>query len=275
MVGRSAAGFVTLALVVVGVMGVTCWAKHSFLQQSFDELVLECAELLSIAPSKMTSLRTGVLRNDNDTKCLVRCVGVSGRFWNDYTGMRMHLLGLYFNAASGDTANVNRTQACLDKLPSQAPRKDFCDLAFESFLCFYHNYGNLHRHRVFVPLDNMQLLHVTARCMEVHRITVEDLMSLTEDELDENLNVHCLVRCIGVQTGIYSDRYGVNLDLVYTQYGEGHDERKYKEDAQACLMRHTGTSCSPCRRAYNMLYKCFENVRNVITEFELPDSNED
>uniref|UniRef100_A0A182IKW4 Uncharacterized protein n=1 Tax=Anopheles atroparvus TaxID=41427 RepID=A0A182IKW4_ANOAO len=277
MVCRRGAAVVTLTLVLVGLTGSSCQATHCLLQRSFDELVLECAELLSIPPSKLCALREGLLRNDTETKCLLRCVGLSGRFWSDYTGLRMDLLGRYFTPSIGDTEYVNRTLACLDGVSSRVGRpcvKESSELAFESFVCFYHNYGNLHRHQVFVPLDNLQLLHVTARCMEVQGITVEDLLCLGEDELDENENVHCLVRCIGIQTGIYSDRHGVNMDLIYLQYGAGYDERKYKEEAYECVQQHSKPSCSPCRQAYHNLYKCFENVRNVITEFEMPDSDE-
>uniref|UniRef100_A0A182WAG7 Uncharacterized protein n=1 Tax=Anopheles minimus TaxID=112268 RepID=A0A182WAG7_9DIPT len=266
---------VTLLLLVSSQLGFS--AKSNLILQSFDEMVLECAELLSITPFKLTALRSGMLVRDEETKCLLRCVGVTGRFWSDYTGLRKDILARYFLADPADTQNVNRTHICLNELPSLGLDPEHCsDLALESFLCFYHNYGNLRLDRIFVPLDHLQLKHVTAHCMEVHRITMEQLMSLSEEEMDSNDNLHCLVRCIGIRTGIYSDRDGVNMDLIYAQYGEGYCETDFKTNAYKCIKRLSeGTYGNASKRAYHLLYKCFENVRNVITEYELSDSEDD
>uniref|UniRef100_A0A182LWY8 Uncharacterized protein n=1 Tax=Anopheles culicifacies TaxID=139723 RepID=A0A182LWY8_9DIPT len=252
-------------------------AKSNVILQSFDDMVLECAELMSITPFKLTALRSGMLVKDAETMCLLRCVGVTGRFWSDYTGLRKEILARYFLADAADILNVNRTQSCLNDLPALGLDPEHCcSLALESFMCFYHNYGNLRRDRVFVPLDYLQLQHVTARCMEVHQITMEHLMSLSEEEMDSNDNLHCLVRCIGIKTGIYSDRDGVNMDLIYAQYGEGYCETEFKSNAQKCIKQKSeGTYGNACKRAYHLLYKCFENVRNVITEYELHDSEDD
>uniref|UniRef100_A0A182T8R8 Uncharacterized protein n=1 Tax=Anopheles maculatus TaxID=74869 RepID=A0A182T8R8_9DIPT len=275
MVCRVVETVMLLLLVLAG--DLRCDAKSNLMLQSFDELVLECAELMSITPSKLSALRSGVLVKDTETKCLLRCVGVSGRFWSDYTGLRKDILARYFLADASDTQNVNRTQHCLDELPSiQLDPQHCCSLALESFLCFYYNYGNLRQDRIFVPLDHLQLQHVTARCMDVHQITLEHLMSLSSEEMDANDSVHCLVRCIGIKTGVYSDRDGVNMDLIYAQYGEGYCEADFKTNAYECIRRQSEqTYGNPCKRAYHLLYKCFENVRNVITEYELRDSGED
>ncbi|XP_053674148.1 general odorant-binding protein 45-like [Anopheles nili] len=253
--------------------------RAEIVRRSFDETVQECAQLLSIDSSKMVSLRYGTMPNDDDTKRLLRCVGVNARFWSDHTGLRKDMLARYFLADAFDRQNVNRTQICLDRLPSLPVDPAGCrELAYKSFLCFYLNYGNLRRERVFVPLDHLQLLHVAARCMDVHQIAPADLMSLSTTEMDGNAKVHCLVRCIGIRTGVYTDRQGVNVELMYGQYGEGYNESDFKADAFECLRRQRANhshSSSPCGKAYHSLYKCFENVRNVITEYEMRDSSED
>ncbi|XP_053663537.1 general odorant-binding protein 45-like [Anopheles marshallii] len=267
-------GTVTILLLVSSKLD--CSAKSNVILRSFDEMVLECAELMSITPLKLTALRSGVLVKDTETKCLLRCVGVSGRFWNDYTGLRKDILARYFLADAADAQNVNRTQICLNDLPA-LPQDSLrcCNLALESFLCFFYNYGNLRQDRIFVPLDQLQLQHVMASCMDVHQITTEHLMSQGEEEMDANDNVHCLVRCIGIKTGTYSDRDGVNMDLVYAQYGEGYCEADFKTKAYECIRQQSVRNYGdPCKRAYHLLYKCFENVRNVITEYEIRDSGE-
>ncbi|XP_052873573.1 general odorant-binding protein 45-like [Anopheles cruzii] len=247
-------------------------------KQSFDEAVLECAELLLIHPRKMESISGGILGNDDDTKSLIRCVGVSCRFWSDYTGLRRDIIERYFTPDASDTLYRNRTQACLKKLPVLSfpfNHRNQRDLAYRSFLCYYHNYGNLKRTRNFVPMDSVRLLELARQCMNVLCIGVEDLVDLTVAELDENRSVHCMVRCIGLQTGLYSDRYGVNIDLVYAQYGEGYDEATFKANAYSCVRNQSATSSDdPCRRAYNLLYKCFENVRNIVSRFEVQESYE-
>uniref|UniRef100_A0A182QU23 Uncharacterized protein n=1 Tax=Anopheles farauti TaxID=69004 RepID=A0A182QU23_9DIPT len=269
----------TVMLLLLFRRSVDCetFKSGSIVLQYLDEMVQECAELLSIGPSKRFSLHSGVIVRDGETKCLLRCVGVNARFWSDHEGLRKDQLARYFLADAADTQNVNRTQHCLDALPSlTADPERCCDLALESFLCFYHNYGNLRHDRIFVPLDQLQLLHVTARCMDIHQITMPQLMSLGADELDANSNVHCLVRCIGIKTGIYTDRDGVNIDRIYAQYGDGYCEKKFKNDATDCIQRlgPRKADINPSRRAYNLLYKCFENVRNVISEYEMRDSDE-
>uniref|UniRef100_A0A182N1P9 Uncharacterized protein n=1 Tax=Anopheles dirus TaxID=7168 RepID=A0A182N1P9_9DIPT len=275
---RWVVGTVMLLLLLRWSVECEAFQSSNIVLQSFDETVQQCAELLSIGPSKWISLRTGVFVRDVETTCLLRCVGVSGRFWSDHNGLRKDLLARYFLADASDTQNVNRTQLCLDALPAlPSDPQRCCDLALESFLCFYYNYGNLRQDRIFVPLDQPQLLHVTARCMDVHQITMKHLMSLSAEEMDANISVHCLVRCIGIKTGIYTDQDGVHMDRIYSQYGEGYCEAKFKNDAAQCI-RQQGelkANSNPCHRAYNLLYKCFENVRNVISEYEMRDSDED
>ncbi|XP_049299009.1 general odorant-binding protein 45-like [Anopheles funestus] len=266
----------TLTLLLVASIKLGCNANSNVILKSFDEMVLECAELMSITPSKLSAMRSGVLVKDTETKCLLRCVGVSGRFWSDYTGLRKEILARYFLPDAADTQHVNRTQICLNELPTlPLDSKLCCNLALESFLCFYYNYGNLRQNRIFVPLDHLQLQHVTARCMEVHQLTKDLLMSMGEDEMDSNGSIHCLVRCIGIKTGIYSDRAGVNMDRIYAQYGDGYCEADFKTNASECIKRQSErTYGNTCKKAYHLLYKCFENVRNVITEYELHDSDE-
>ncbi|EAA44537.1 AGAP005182-PA [Anopheles gambiae str. PEST] len=264
-----------LLILVLGGSELQVKAKGSLILRSFDEMVLECAELMSIVHSKLARIRSGVMLPDEDTKCLIRCVGISGRFWNDHTGLRKELLARYFVTDPADAYNVNRTETCLQELPAlELNAEKCCGLAFESFLCYYYNYGNLRQDSVFVPLDHLQLQHVTSRCMDVHQITTEQLMSLSAEAMDANDKLHCLVRCIGLQTGVYSDREGVSIDRLNAQYGEGHCEKEFKTHAVECITKHRELAYgSPCKRAYHLLYKCFENVRNVISAYELPDSD--
>uniref|UniRef100_A0A182K862 Uncharacterized protein n=1 Tax=Anopheles christyi TaxID=43041 RepID=A0A182K862_9DIPT len=266
-----------LLLLVLGGSELRYQASGAHLLRSFDEMVLECAELMSITPCKLAMIRSGVMVPDGETKCLIRCVGVSGRFWSDHAGLRRSLLAQYFVTDPANTGHANRTDACLKELPALAPNAQACcDMAYESFLCFYYNYGNLRQDCLFVPLDHLQLQHVTARCMDVHQITTQQLMSLGEDAMDANDNVHCLVRCIGIQTGVYTDREGVNMERLYAQYGEGYCEEEFKRQGAECICRQRELAYgSPCKRAYHLLYKCFENVRNVISAYELPDSGGD
>ncbi|XP_035787271.1 general odorant-binding protein 45-like [Anopheles albimanus] len=245
------------------------------LRPTFDEAVEECALLLSICPAKLVTLRVGNLPSDADTKRLIRCVGVRCRFWSDYTGLRQDLLARYFVADRNDTLSLNRTSACLEsvaKRPDPFDRQNCSDLAYRSFLCYYHNYGNLRRTRQFIPLDRMQLLHVTAQCMDMLQISMEELADLTVDEMDDSTSVHCLVRCIGIRTELYSDKMGVNVDLMYAQYGEGYPEKSYKANAYRCAKQYKRKSSDNlCRRAYHLLYKCFEQVRNPITQYEMDE----
>ncbi|XP_049542587.1 general odorant-binding protein 45-like [Anopheles darlingi] len=247
------------------------------LRPTFDEAVEECALLLSICPAKLVTLRVGNLPSDAETKRLIRCVGVRCRFWSDYTGLRQDLVARYFVADRNDTLCINRTTACLESVAKRSvdpfDRENCCDLAYRSFLCYYHNYGNLRRTRQFIPLDRMQLVHVTAQCMDMLQISVEDLADLTVDEMDDSDRLHCLVRCIGIRTELYSDKMGVNVDLMYAQYGEGYTEKNYKANAYRCAKQYSKGKSSDnlCRRAYHLLYKCFEHVRNPITQYELED----
>ncbi|XP_050093879.1 general odorant-binding protein 45-like [Anopheles aquasalis] len=247
------------------------------LRPTFDEAVEECALLLSICPAKLVTLRVGSLPSDAETKQLIRCVGVRCRFWSDYTGLRADLLARYFVADRNDTLAINRTNVCLESVAKRPPdpfdREDCSDLAYRSFLCYYHNYGNLRRTRQFIPLDRMQLLHVTAQCMDMLQISVDDLADLTVDEMDDSGRLHCLVRCIGLRTELYSDKMGVNVELMYAQYGEGYTEKSYKANAYSCAKQYKtkASDSNLCRRAYHLLYKCFEHVRNPINQYEMDE----
>lgn len=80
---------------------------------------------------------------------------------------------------------------------------------------------------------------------------------------------HCFHRCLGIASGMYSDRDGADLGKVYRQFGAGQNETRFRDGAERCFQRmlmveekvggRNRVRLGKCERPYRM-HQCFAKV---------------
>lgn len=215
-------------------------ATPSFcLEKSFQQAQRECLQYLNISYSRWSEyVDAHEYPRDHETKLLIRCIGLVLRFWDDYTGLQPAVIKNFFLPDANDAAYVNRTTQCLKRVMHRVTKKDFVSLAYESFCCYYHQYGNLAVTPQYVPQTARELLQFKSECSEI-------LRNLSGNETQRST---CLVRCVLLQANLWCDEHGFLLDRAYVQFGQDEDEDAYVQTAVECIdsyaSKDTADSCA-------------------------------
>ncbi|XP_053664537.1 general odorant-binding protein 45-like [Anopheles marshallii] len=225
---------------------------------TFDEALQECATQLGIPPERLEQEYSLLLfPADRDSMCLVRCIGVLLRFWNDTTGIREATIRQYYQPAPEDHCYQNRTRSCLDALEPSVT--DVCERAHRSFLCYHQQYGYLTKADRYIPKTALEMKQIQQDCLDVFGLSPRRLNQYQEGHFPDDPETQCFVRCVGLRTGLYSDRYGPNVDRLYIQCDSCADESVFRERAGECIAAQRRHKLSRCTAAYRTLYQCFRD----------------
>ncbi|XP_053677662.1 general odorant-binding protein 45-like [Anopheles nili] len=226
---------------------------------TFDGALQECASQLGIAPERLEKECYNLLLHpaDRDSMCLVRCIGVLLRFWNDTTGLRESVIQQYYQPAPEDTCYRNRTQRCLEALEPTVT--DVCERAHRSFLCYHQQFGNLVRADRYVPKTPLEMRQVQQDCLDILGLSPKRLVLYREGHFPDDAETQCFVRCVGLRTGLYSDKQGPNVDRLFVQCESCADEQVFRDRANECIASQRRHKLSKCTAAYRTLYECFRD----------------
>ncbi|KFB38961.1 AGAP009402-PA-like protein [Anopheles sinensis] len=253
--------FVGLCVIyLIGAIGVTLGRAEatSNCTTSFDAALNECATQLGISPDRLENeYKLLLYPADRDSMCLVRCVGILLRFWNDTTGLRESAIRQYYKPAPEDICYRNRTQCCLDALEPTVT--DVCERAHRSFLCYHQQYGYLTKQDRYVPKTSLEMRQVQQDCLDILGLAPTRLQQYREGIFPDDPETHCFIRCVGLRTELYSDRDGPNVDRLYIQCESCADEKVFKDRANECIASQRRQKLSKCTAAYRSLYQCFRD----------------
>uniref|UniRef100_A0A182NEN1 Uncharacterized protein n=1 Tax=Anopheles dirus TaxID=7168 RepID=A0A182NEN1_9DIPT len=225
---------------------------------SFDEALRECVTQLGISPERIEKEYSVLLYPaDRDSMCLVRCIGVLLRFWNDTTGLREATIRQYYQPAPEDHSYLNRTRTCLEALEPTVT--DVCERAHRSFLCYHQQYGYLQKQDRYIPKTALEMRQIQQDCLDVFGLPEKRLEQYQEGHFPDDPETQCFVRCVGLRTGLYTDQHGPNVDRLYIQCESCADERIFRERATECIAAQRHHKLSKCTAAYRTLYQCFRD----------------
>uniref|UniRef100_A0A182KHC5 Uncharacterized protein n=1 Tax=Anopheles christyi TaxID=43041 RepID=A0A182KHC5_9DIPT len=226
---------------------------------TFDEALQECATQLGIPAERLEQEYNLLLYPaDRDSMCLVRCIGVLLRFWNDTTGLREATIRQYYEPAPEDQCYLNRTRACLDALEPTVT--DVCERAHRSFLCYHQQFGYLRKVDRYVPKTPLEMKQIQQDCLDMFGLEANRLAQYQDGQFPDDPETQCFVRCVGLKTGLYSDQDGPHVGRMYIQCDSCADEAVFRERASECIAaQHQRHKLSKCTAAYRTLYQCFRD----------------
>ncbi|ETN65269.1 odorant binding protein [Anopheles darlingi] len=259
----SRTSFVVAALALVaGIASVTATGRKSELQhyiveKSFFQAQAECALYQGVADDDLQRyVRTGY-PDEEEVRCLLRCIGFNLRFWNQTTGLQKHLLAGHFVPYPNDFHNVERTEACLAENLYTCD-DDLCTQVYKAFQCYYQHYGALSECPQFVVNyyhEDLQLAYDTHGLLYTSQPALRNLAGACFPKDEESF---CYFRSFNVRGGLYDDHKGWHLGRLYQQY---YEQVFHPDNALtiACLANQQKLACkrTKCQHAYESFKACF------------------
>ncbi|EAT42033.1 AAEL006398-PA [Aedes aegypti] len=235
-------------------------SNFAYQLKSFRQQLDECAEYLQISAGSVENLVAyNYVTDDPSLKCLIRCAGINGGWWSvggNNSGLQAPVIESYFAPGCDDTCYVKRTQDCISA--NVVPCQDDCSKAYQTFLCYYHQYGNLKSSEEYIPLPPLDAVQAAVDCMLILRIPKELLEQYAQGVFPEVPETQCLYRCQYLAEGIY-DGVTFNLTRDYIREYTVPSPQIKDPATQACVDNAlASSSCNECARFWAGL-ACFRD----------------
>uniref|UniRef100_A0A8W7P939 Odorant-binding protein n=1 Tax=Anopheles coluzzii TaxID=1518534 RepID=A0A8W7P939_ANOCL len=250
----SGGGVAVLLTAIMALLPTGCDASldvpHLTLSKSFSRALQDCMEYLQVPGYRYAEYAANSFSDDPETKCLLRCVGLNLRWWNDTTGMQTAVIEGFFHPDPLDELYENRTAECLRKELSHADTTDCCCLAYDSFRCYLQHYGNLVPCARFYPEDETRFVRAAQDCIEFLQIPHKLLKSYSAGSFPDAPETRCLLRCFFLRTGVFHVDTGFDVERLYTRDYEQPDERYLAQETEARLHKLRGSTGDQCTEVY-------------------------
>ncbi|XP_058065125.1 general odorant-binding protein 45-like, partial [Anopheles bellator] len=232
--------------------------SHLYLKKSFPRALRDCMQYLQVPPSRCEQYLALNFPNDPQTMCLVRCVGLNLRWWNDTTGVHTSVIANFFRPDPSDVQYERATQQCVDRRlnPTTAnpSLQDCCCRAYNTFVCYLENYGTLVYSPQYYPEDRSRQVQIAYDCINMLQVPKTVLQQFTGVGFPEVPETLCLGRCFFLRLGLYDEVRGFNLRRMYTRDYVTPNKRYLSKETydKLCAIRRTSPDqCTEVDRAYH------------------------
>nr|XP_019531166.2 uncharacterized protein LOC109402891 [Aedes albopictus] len=221
--------------------------------KSFRQELDECAEYLQVTPGSVDNLAANnYVTEDPTLKCLIRCVGINAGWWTvggNNSGLHGPVIESYFAPGCADTCYAKRTQDCVAS--KVTPCQDDCTNAYQAFLCYYHQYGNLKSSEEYLPVPQLDAVQAAVDCMLLLRTPKELLDQYVQGVFPEVPETQCLYRCQYLAEGLY-DGVTLNLTRVYIRNYKTPAPQIKSPEIQSCVDSRLRENCNECARVFQV-----------------------
>ncbi|XP_062552449.1 general odorant-binding protein 69-like [Armigeres subalbatus] len=209
------------AIVLFGLVAVACGELHHYITyKSFDEAFLECGQYYEVKDCELKQYVAESYPNKPEVRRLVRCALLNLNSWNDDTGVVKHQVTNFFKPSQSDDCYLNRTLVCLNSVRERCAPKDVNTAAYESFVCYYRNYGNLVSEEQFLRHDALEHTQVLDTVSGFLELSQETLVEFCKGNILKNDKFPAVLYQSSVRYGFYNvTGNGVQLERLYNQYG--------------------------------------------------------
>uniref|UniRef100_A0AAG5DLW9 Uncharacterized protein n=1 Tax=Anopheles atroparvus TaxID=41427 RepID=A0AAG5DLW9_ANOAO len=232
------------------------------MQKSISQAQEECVEYLRIPRARLAVYNEHIYPQDTETKCMVRCMGINLGWWNDTEGVKEAAIRTYFHPDPDDCQYERRTYHCLksQRLDNYAPQgHDPCDRAYETFRCYYEQYGNIVVIPQFIPLSPLRMAAVMQDCVSMLRVpgTSDCVRQGSAAAPSSTQETGCFLRCVVLRSGLYSEQYGPNLDRWFVQGDSYTNYTKFQATTLTCYRQLKAKCLNECDLIYRFINECF------------------
>ncbi|XP_053678095.1 general odorant-binding protein 45-like [Anopheles nili] len=186
--------------------------SHGYEMKSFAQAYLECLQYLNVSRQSMYSYDEATPAG----KCLMRCIGLNMRWWNDLEGLDDPALVRFFRRT--DEKALQRARSCLEEIPESS---DVCAAAYTSFRCYSIELGELIAHPRYVTPQKTEIRQAVIDCAQMVQVSEDQLSTyVAAESLQDDSGASSLLRCIIIRLGLYTDYKGIMADRLQALFGE-------------------------------------------------------
>uniref|UniRef100_A0A182SV61 Uncharacterized protein n=1 Tax=Anopheles maculatus TaxID=74869 RepID=A0A182SV61_9DIPT len=254
-------GYIGLVCLLITTVIAASQRYHDCVQKkNVAQAQEECVRYLGIPCARLAVYNDYIYPNDTETQCMVRCMGINLGWWNDIQGVQEPAIRHYFHPDPDDAQHDRRTYHCLksQRLDNPTPHADACERAYESFRCYYEQYGNIVITPQFVPLTPLQLSDVLLQCADILQFPGVESGACDTAAKPSERDIGCLARCFLLRSGLYTDQHGPNLDRLYVQCNNYANETRFRETTSVCYQQLKSECQDECVLAGRFLRECFD-----------------
>ncbi|XP_052900012.1 uncharacterized protein LOC128306519 [Anopheles moucheti] len=183
---------------------------HGYETKSFAQAYLECLKYLNISRQPMLAYDTTSVPSNSGGNCLLRCIGLNTRWWNDETGLNEKALVRFFRQT--DPSSLDQARTCVAK---DSDTSDTCAAAYRSFRCYSDALGEVIAHPEYVAPCREEIHRAVSDCAAMLQVSDEQLTSCVGAEsFQHSGNTTTLLRCVVLRLGLYADSTGVMCDRL-------------------------------------------------------------
>lgn len=250
---------VVLAFVAPNLIAAECDTKGLIVEKSFLQSVHDCTEYLQIPKERLGQYMANEFPPDDETKCLLFCVGVDLGWWNNTCGLQVPAIVSYFQPVQGDKQYEKRTKECLERRVGAIDSPNSCCQAYETFQCYFQEFGNLVTCPQYVRSTKLQATQAALDCLVMLRYPEKLLKVYASGKVEDSPETRCLYHCIDLRTGLYTQN-GISLPRFFVRDAAYNDLRYLSKETKACRDRIRQSGCDKCSEVYNTHTECLSGL---------------
>lgn len=192
---------------------------HAVVEKSFDDALRECAEYFLVSDCEVDRYYKEGFPAKHKVKQLIRCTLFNLNAYDDATGVAENVLGNFFKPCSTDHDYVERTRVCVKKALDEICPDDVYSRPYASFLCYYHDYGNIVSEAQFIPKTELETWQLEIFVESVLSLPYEVIVQYSEGRVLNEPHFPHAAYVFAVRGGYYTLDGGIQLARLYTQFG--------------------------------------------------------
>ncbi|XP_065089737.1 general odorant-binding protein 69-like [Ochlerotatus camptorhynchus] len=193
-----------------------CDLSHYITYKSFYTAMYECGQYFEICNNTLDQYIYNGYPSTPEVMRLIHCACVNTGAWNDNTGVRKNVFQFLFKPNEHDTEYEDRTQCCLDKICKDGYDQNY--LAYETFSCYYQQYGRLVKNEVFVPLEELEFFQLMTFIAKILLVSKEKLIQFSQGDFLNDPVFKQALYITAIRQGSYSLEKGFIMEVGYAQY---------------------------------------------------------
>uniref|UniRef100_A0A8W7MWM8 Odorant binding protein n=1 Tax=Anopheles atroparvus TaxID=41427 RepID=A0A8W7MWM8_ANOAO len=234
--------------------------KGVVVEKSFLQSVQDCVEYLRIPKLRLVQYLAYEFPPDEETKCLIYCVGTDLRWWNETCGLQFPAIVNFFQPVLGDRQYEKRTKECVERTTHAGKQQNSCCQAYETFQCYLREFGNLVTCPQYVPPTKLQATQAALDCLTMLRVPVDLLRCYSRGELPDEPETRYVYHCFDLRTGLYTPETGLQLSRFYVRDLATDDLRYLSKETKNCRDRIRQSGCNACSEVYQTHQECLAGL---------------
>ncbi|EAT48661.1 AAEL000350-PA [Aedes aegypti] len=222
--------------------------------KSFREAELESAEYLFITNETLERYRSNGYPDEPSVRKLIGAIMVVlNAAFEKLNLIKDYVISKYFIPNTVDCLYKQHTKECLDRNVATLDPSDRLGRAYQTFQCYYKNYGGIKVDVDWVPYHYSEVVQIVEDCLYITNASNESLHQYCRGEYATNAGYQNVVYCYFVRNGFYDKSTGFNVQRIYNQLGANN---LIDDGTEKCITQVVNHHCKEPFRSMRVFLDC-------------------